>query len=151
METSGRVRLGPVVAPILFWSGDEQTIVVDGSKLTNLKTLVVETSHAKLAYKLSGTPQQPGLGLPTFVYDPADLFRDDKDPSTFSLMKFQMFGWTIIAIVIYSWIFLTNLNPHISVLPNVDKTVVILTGLSQSGYLVGKAVGNAKSSDGNRS
>ena len=62
-------------------------------------------------------------------------------------MKFQMFGWTVIAVVIYSWIFLTNLTSHLSALPNVDKTVVILTGLSQSGYLASKAVGSAKPND----
>lgn len=150
LGTSGRVRLGSVVAPILFWSGDEKAIVIDGSRLTRLRTLTVETSHGKLVYQVGGTPQTPALGLPTFAYDPADLFRDDKDPSTFSLMKFQMFGWTVIAVIIFSWIFLTNLNPHMSALPNVDKTVVILTGLSQSGYLVGKAVGTVKSSDSQR-
>jgi hypothetical protein len=80
------------------------------------------------------------LGLPKFVYDLADLFRDDKNPAIFSLMKFQMFGWTVVAIGIYSWIFLTNLSPHISALPTVDQSIVLLTGLSQAGYLAGKAI-----------
>ena len=56
------------------------------------------------------------------------------------LMKFQMFGWTIIAIFIYSWLFLSNLGSETASLPLVPQSIVILTGLSQAGYLGGKGV-----------
>ena len=80
------------------------------------------------------------MGLPKIYYEFSDLFRDDKNPSGFDLMKFQMFGWTLIAIVIYVYLFLADLHPTIESLPVVPASIVILTGLSQSGYLTGKAV-----------
>ena len=58
------------------------------------------------------------------------------------LMKFQMFGWTVIAIFIYVYLFLSNINPEIYSLPNVPYTIAILTGLSQVGYLAGKGTSN---------
>ena len=63
------------------------------------------------------------------------------------LMKFQMFGWTIIAIFIYSWLFLSNLGNTIASLPLVPQSIVILTGLSQAGYLAGKGVSNLEGSN----
>ncbi|MEI9970700.1 MAG: hypothetical protein WDO73_00875 [Ignavibacteriota bacterium] len=143
----GRARMGSVLTPILFWSGDGTAVVVDSAPVKSLSDLVVETAHGKLAYIVTGTLESPELGRSEFVYDLGDLFRDDKSPSTFSLMKFQMFGWTVVAIGIYSWLFLSNLDPSLSALPRVDPSVVILTGLSQSGYLVSKAVSNVGKTD----
>ena len=80
------------------------------------------------------------LGIYTYYYEFSDLFRDDKNPSNMDLMKFQMFGWTVVAIFIYSWLFLSNLGNDISSLPLVPPSIVILTGLSQAGYLAGKGV-----------
>jgi hypothetical protein len=150
LGTSGRVRAGKLVLPLLYWSKDGKAIAVDISvlKISELKTeplstnIVIETANGKLAYGMIVDANGPLLGLPVFVYDLADLFRDDKDPSVFSLMKFQMFGWTVVAIGIYSWIFLTNLSPQVSALPAVDQSIVLLTGLSQGGYLAGKAASN---------
>jgi hypothetical protein len=62
-------------------------------------------------------------------------------------MKFQMFGWTIIAIVIYVYLFLADLRPSLESLPVVPASIVILTGLSQSGYLTGKAVSSMGTTD----
>ena len=139
---SGRVRSGKSILPLLYWSTDGKAIAVDISAVPSLKNIVIETANGKLAYEVTGSLANPILGLPQFIYDLADLFRDDKNPSIFSLMKFQMFGWTVVAIGIYSWIFLTNLSPNIPSLPAVDQSIVLLTGLSQGGYLAGKAVSN---------
>lgn len=143
----GRVRIGNRTAPNLFWSTDGKTVVVDASRADHPSMLVLETSNGKIAYQLSGAIGQLSLGLPEFVYDLADLFRDDKNPTIFSLMKFQMFGWTVVAIVVYIWIFLHMLSPHLAALPKVDSSIVLLTGLSQGGYLVGKAVSGISKPD----
>lgn len=50
--------------------------------------------------------QRLTLGVPVYYYEFSDLFRDDKNPSAMDLMKFQMFGWTLVAIFIYAWLFL---------------------------------------------
>lgn len=54
-------------------------------------------------------------------------------------MKYQMFVWTLIAIVIYTYVFLRNPSTTISTLPELGEKFVILMGLSQAGYLGGKA------------
>jgi hypothetical protein len=54
-------------------------------------------------------------------------------------MKFQMFGWTVVAVRFYVILFLSKLANDISQLPTVDPSIVILTGVSQAGYLAGKA------------
>ena len=58
-------------------------------------------------------------------------------------MKFQMFGWTLVALAIYLVLFVHNLDPHTATLPMVDSSIVVLTGVSQTGYLSGKAIANA--------
>jgi hypothetical protein len=108
--------------------------------------LVLDTPSGRLAYEVSpvwtnGTLSQLTLGTPTTAYEFADLFRDDQHPRILDLMKFQMFGWTVIAVVFYVTLFLSRLTSSITTLPNVDATLVILTGISQSGYLAGKGVG----------
>jgi hypothetical protein len=45
-------------------------------------------------------------------------------------MKFQMFGWTLIAVVLYVILFLDNLKASMLQLPGVDPSIVILTGVS---------------------
>jgi hypothetical protein len=149
LGTSGRVRTGKQVLPLLYWSKDGTAVAVDLSKIMGkpFNDIILETANGKLAYEVTWPTQKPMLGLPKFSYDLADLFRDDKNPSIVSLMKFQMFGWTVVAIGIYSWIFLTNVSPYITSLPPVDQSIVILTGLSQGGYLAGKAVSNVGNSD----
>jgi len=57
-------------------------------------------------------------------------------------MKFQMFGWTLIAILIYGYLFLSSISASMTELPTVPESIVVLTGLSQGGYLAGKAVSN---------
>lgn len=107
---AGRVRINNQQGTNLYWGQDGTIIATEMPRVNGFKVLVVETPHGKLAYDVSGDPGAPVLGLPRFVYDIADLFRDDKTPSIFSLMKFQMFGWTVVAIGIYTVIFLMNLT-----------------------------------------
>lgn len=144
LGSEGRVRTGKQILPLLYWSNDGTAVAVDLSKVMGkpFEDIILETANGKLAYEVTWLAQKPKLGLPKFSYDLADLFRDDKNPSIFSLMKFQMFGWTVVAILIYSWIFLTNVSANITSLPPVDQSIVLLTGLSQGGYLAGKAVSN---------
>ena len=89
-----------------------------------------------------GEPNDFSLGLPIVNYEFIDLFRDDKNPQTLDTMKFQMFGWTLIAILIYGYLFLSSISASMTELPTVPESIVVLTGLSQGGYLAGKAVSN---------
>lgn len=143
MVKAGRVRFGKTLAPIRDWNDAGTQIVVDVPPNFS-RILIVDTGNGKLCYKLLGGMANFSLGQPTSSYEAADLFRDDKNPSNMDLMKFQMFGWTVIAIVIYTVLFLSDLHNHIETLPQVDSSIVILTGLSQGGYLTGKALPSAK-------
>jgi hypothetical protein len=67
----------------------------------------------------------------------ASMLEEDGQPS---LLRFQMFLWTIAAVVIYFWLFITavfSAGPEaVSVgLPDIDPTLLFLMGLSQAGYL----------------
>jgi len=53
-----------------------------------------------------------------------------------------MFGWTMIAVSIYVFLFLVSLSDTMTSLPTVDSSIVILTGISQAAYLTGKGVSN---------
>jgi hypothetical protein len=94
-----------------------------------------------------GKVENLSLGNPISYYEFSDLFRDDKSPMRMDLMKFQMFGWTVVAISIYSWLFLSNLSNTIQSLPVLPESIVILTGLSQAGYLAGKGTSNIRAND----
>lgn len=120
---------------------EEAQAKVDAAK-TDFDNAVknLEDSETELKKYANNTVRHLSLGKETFSYEFADLFRDDKNPANLDLMKFQMFGWTLIAIFIYSWLFLQNLNDNITTLPLVPQTIVLLTGLSQTGYLAGKGV-----------
>ncbi len=150
LGSKGKVRFGRVTATIRNWKSDGTQIQVDVPK--NLESvgrdkkkfgpLVVDTANGKLAYELVGTPDNFTLGEATSYYEFVDLFRDDKSPDNLDLMKFQMFGWTVIAVLIYIYVFLTSLRPDLTELPVVPNGIVVLTGLSQTGYLAGKGVSN---------
>lgn len=148
----GRVRFGRISAHIRDWSSDGTQIQVDVPTQLPEPTrrqnfygpLVVDTPNGKLAYELGGTRNNFKLGAATSYYEFVDLFRDDKSPDNLDLMKFQMFGWTVVAVVIYSFLFLKLLTIDLVALPTVPEGIVILTGLSQTGYLTGKGVANIK-------
>lgn len=152
LSPGGQARIDGKVLPEQCWRADGTRIIVDlpdqlasWTKLNNASgksKLIIDTGNGKLCYKLRGSLPDLMLGGATSYYEFADLFRDDKSPREMALMKFQMFGWTVIAIAVYSWLFLSNLHDHIETLPRVDSSVVLLTGLSQAGYLTGKAVSN---------
>jgi hypothetical protein len=110
----------------------------------NAITAVKDTKSLKAATKteIGNLMGKELLGEFKYYYEFSDLFRDDKNPSNMDLMKFQMFGWTIVAIVVYSFLFLNDLRQNIDSLPLVPESIVILTGLSQAGYLAGKGVSN---------
>jgi hypothetical protein len=147
----GRVRFGRIMAAIRNWKSDGTQIQIDVPaqllSVTDLKKwgpLVVDTPNGKLAYELAGSPTDLILGAATSYYEFVDLFRDDKSPDNLDLMKFQMFGWTVVAVVIYVYLFLNRLSTDLTALPTVPEGIVILTGLSQAGYLAGKGAANVK-------
>jgi hypothetical protein len=114
------------------------------ASLATATSQAVASSGAALVGTQAVPPSPaPALLLGEFFYDYewSDLFREDSSPSSFSLMKFQMFGWTVIAISLYMIHFIQNLTPSMMTLPTLDQSLVILTGVSQIGYLSGKAIG----------
>jgi hypothetical protein len=104
-----------------------------------INTLIVDTQNGKACYRFAFDGTTATLKEAIIFYEFVDFFRDDQNPSVLSIMKYQMFTWTLIAIGIYLYIFLTNPGNKITTLPVLDRTIVILTGLSQAGYLGGKA------------
>ena len=111
-----------------------------GAAVAETNTLIVDTENGKASYRFEFDGTQATLGRSILFYEFIDFFRNDSNPSILSIMKYQMFSWTLIAIVIYTFIFLSNPSNSISRLPELQSSFVILTGLSQAGYLGGKAV-----------
>ncbi len=147
LGNGGKVRVsmkgrGTSTLPCLLWKKDGTEILLDVPAGQVYQDITIETPSGKLCYDLSGQSPNLILGPAKVIYEFADLFRDDKNPRNFSLMKFQMFGWTVIAIFIYVYLFLASLDPSVASLPNVDSSIAMLTGVSQAGYLVGKGVSN---------
>jgi hypothetical protein len=143
----GKVRAklkgkGTTTLPYLMWKKDGTEILLDVPNGLAYQDLTLETPNGKLSYELSGQTPYLVLGREKINYEFGDLFRDDKNPENLSLMKFQMFGWTVIALFIYVYLFLANLDPNTATLPNVDSSIAMLTGVSQAGYLAGKGVSN---------
>jgi hypothetical protein len=149
----GRVRFGGDFADILFWASDGKTVVTAPPPSIARKswagTLIVDTTNGKVAY---GTREQPtsydaagstaSLGTATVALEWSDLFRNDANPSGLDLMKFQMFGWTLIGVSLYLWNFFSVIlvHPLVSTLPALDASLVTLTGVSQLAYLTNKGV-----------
>jgi hypothetical protein len=134
-DKAGSIRIGRNSMHIVSWANNQ--IIFTAQERFKGKTLIVDTANGKVCYGLDDSMR---LQQPVVCYELVDLFRDDKDPGTLSLMKFQMFGWTLVALVIYWIMFVIHLDGAIENLPNVDQSIVILTGISQGGYLAGKGV-----------
>jgi hypothetical protein len=107
--------------------------------ISKTNTLIVDTQNGKASYRFDFDGTIATLRRPVIYYEFVDFFRDDQNPSILSIMKYQMFVWTLIAIVIYTFVFLKNPSNSISTLPELGEKFVILMGLSQAGYLGGKA------------
>jgi hypothetical protein len=139
--TEGEVRLGGRAGHPVTWTETALTVT---SPAVHPKFIVVDVSGGKAAYTITWEDEVPTLGGRFKKYEWGDLFRDDDTPTQFSLMKLQMFAWTLVALAIYVCIFLAGVwqsdQRMIDSLPIVDTTLVLLTGLSQAGYLGGKAV-----------
>lgn len=145
--TDGDVRLDGRGTRRLFWDAAGTSIAVDISGDRRYRTLILDTRNGKLTFDLSyanqsSLPTSLQLGRERDSYELADLVRDDVNPRNLSLTKFQMFGWTLIAVVLYLMLFYTLLSADIEALPVLDGTLVALTGVSQLGYLGGKLASN---------
>lgn len=139
----GTVKFGGNSVPVKVWD-DKQLTLLAAAAGNKAKVLVVDTANGKAGHRLTLKDSGYELSEATTAYELIDLFRNDQSARGLDLMKFQMFGWTIIAIAIYVIYFLTRLNSSISALPAVDSSVVVLTGISQAGYLAGKGVATTR-------
>lgn len=135
---NGSVRFGRVKVAIDEWTNQKIRVVLP--KEVSQGPLIVDTAKGKVCHIIRGTRRRFILGEPRIYYEFVDLFRNDKSPRGLDVMKFQMFGWTLVAIVLYVIFFLGNLEAAMTKLPVVDRSIVILTGLSQVGYLADKGV-----------
>ncbi len=137
---------------VSHWADDEISLTIEPSvkktlfsgtasvPVSKTNTLVVDTQNGKACYRFNFDGTIATLGKAIIYYEFVDFFRDDQNPSILSIMKYQMFVWTLIAMVIYTYIFLRNPSNDISRLPELGTTFVILMGLSQAGYLGGKVL-----------
>jgi hypothetical protein len=134
--TEGELRLNGRGMPDPKWTTTQ--IIVAVNPAANYSKLTVDTPNGKETHAIASR----ALGPPISVLEWRDLLREDTNPAKFSMTKFQMLGWTIIAIFFFAVILVRNLNPAIDSLPTIDSTIVLLTGLSQGGYLGGKIAAN---------
>lgn len=153
LGTDGEVRLNSRAARRLFWEADGSAVAVDLDDDERYRELIVDTRNGKVTFELgyarNSTPQTAlGIVRPRDSYELADLVRDDVNPRNLSLTKFQMFGWTLIAVAIYLVLFFQSLSTTIMELPIIDATLVTLTGVSQLGYLGGKVASNTNAPPG---
>jgi hypothetical protein len=145
--SGGQVRLDGRPARQLFWGDGAIGLDLDQTPLP--KRLTIDAPAGKTTYLLSyvnpGAPGTVSLGIEVSHFELADLIRDDTNPRVLALNKFQMLGWTIVAITLFIVIVWSQLGSGVlDRLPEVDSTLVALTGLSQLGYLGGKIVNNSK-------
>lgn len=143
-DKEGEVRMGGRAARPLTWIDTAITVT---SPVTDPTFLVVDAAAGKVAHVITYTGTTAARGGRFKKYEWGDLFRDDDQPTQFSLMKLQMFAWTLVSLAIYVGIFAAGVwqsdRRMIDSLPVVDTTLVLLTGLSQAGYLGGKASSQA--------
>jgi hypothetical protein len=90
-------------------------------------------SGGKYYPNLTVAPQEPPQPLSTML----------EENSQFSVTRFQMLSWTLVAVLIFLGAFFTtmaNLPSPLTQLdiPDVSSTLVALTGISQGAYLTGK-------------
>lgn len=102
---------------------------------------LVSVGYTKSAYK-PDTPAKPPDPLPPFGMML-------KQKGKIALNRFQMFLWTIISIVLYLSVVVgavTEAGVDVATLslPDIDPTLLYLMGLSQTGYLAGRVVGEEK-------
>jgi hypothetical protein len=78
----------------------------------------------------------------TFMPPYSDMLKEYGKPT---LSRFQMFGWTWIGIGVYLFVFFSKTIESMIlvqnlILPDIDPTLVVLMGLSQTAFLGGKTV-----------
>jgi hypothetical protein len=112
-----------ISAPLLILMGISVVVPFAGYGLTQYRVLTK---------KAEGWSYEP----PTY----SSMVSETNNPS---LTRFQMFLWTIIAIIFFCWTFYLNLTDPAATLmgltlPTIPSMLLSLMGISQAGYLAGK-------------
>ncbi|WFN34272.1 hypothetical protein L1S32_10555 [Methanogenium sp. S4BF] len=101
---------------------------------------LISVGYTKSTYK-PDTPAKPPENLPPFGMML-------KTKGKIALNRFQMFLWTIVGVVLYLSVVVGTVtdggDAALLSLPDIDPTLVYLMGLSQTGYLGGRLVGEEK-------
>lgn len=102
---------------------------------------LISVGYTKSTYKPE-TPAKPPENLPPFGMVL-------KTKGKIALNRFQMFLWTIVGVVLYVSIVVgtvtsVGMDASLLSLPDIDPTLLYLMGLSQTGYLGGRLVGEEK-------
>ena len=114
----------------LYCHTDLKAMVVNATALTLLGISTGTTAAANVIdQSQSNTPETP----PRHQNQPSEGFIKDilSDDKGVSIHRFQNVVWTVIAVVIY----LYKVHQNQSSLPNLDNTLIILTGISSAAYL----------------
>lgn len=103
---------------------------------------LISVGYTKSTYKPE-TPAKPPKHLPPFGMML-------KQKGKIALNRFQMFLWTIVGVVLYISVVVGTVtvgDATLLSLPDIDPTLVYLMGLSQTGYLGGRLIGEDKKGD----
>ncbi len=114
----------------LYCHTDLKAIVVNATALTLLGISAGTTTAAGVIdQSQANTPATP----PRHQNAPSEGFIKDilSDQNGVSIHRFQNVVWTVIAVAIY----LYKVHQDQSSLPNLDNTLIILTGISSAAYL----------------
>lgn len=111
---------------------------------TNILTLLgINASSTVISYGVSSPKYRLKAKAPD--KEPQPLSTMLQENGQFSITRFQMFSWTIVALLIFLstfFVLMANLPSDLTKLdlPDVSSTLVALTGISQGAYLTGKGL-----------
>lgn len=140
LKKGGLVEIGGKVVNIIEWNDEGTKIVVDLPTDTgSAKSLMVDTANGRLCRALTLEPNV-SLGNELFCYEFWDLLKDDINPELPDLMKIQLLLYTLIALITFGAILLTNLNNSVESLPSVPSSFIIFAVIISASYLFSKAI-----------
>lgn len=108
----------------------------------NLILLMGISLGSGVAAKTIRTIQDPNGKKKTTQPSVRDLFTSENNPLKLSIPKMQMMAWTIVTLLIFLYLVLSNIYNNNPVLPDVESGLVGLMGISHGAYNANKISDN---------